>query len=325
MSQQWMFPVGIFWGVMVLGLVGSGKPLTTFDLWLDRHDAPVTAQANALSPVIDCINRVDVPWRIAYERYQSPEKSAEPARDWMADKRDFSDVPFYQQDVCSAKISEKLNILDYDKPLAEMAERYVQALEQVTPLTLNISAYQKVRFSSASYASPADTAAQFQPRTEDYLRASTALRQHVESLDLEQRQAQLKLIEARLGKDIHWTLLAYMIQARDTLNLISEGVKTASLTPQALAKTTADLQRAWDARQPFIHVQFPEPERNKLPRELWWQIDEPSQRYLDALNRLHRDWQNKAEPQRLSADFYAVTRGYDSVLNHYNRLARAEY
>jgi hypothetical protein len=330
MNREWMFPVGIFWGLIALGMFGAGKPLTTFDLWLDTHDAPVTAQANALSPVINCLNRVDVPWRVAYERYTSPEQPVEPVRDWMANKHDFddggfSDAPVAQRDVCSQKISERLTILEYDKPLAMMADRYVQALDGVTPLTLRIGFYQQSTYSAPSYVLPPDFAGQFQPRADTYLATSTALRQRVEALDYEQRQAQLKLIEARLGKDIHWHLLAYMIQARDTLNLVSEGVKNRTLTPQALAKTTGELQRAWDSGQPFVRTQLPEPERNKVPRYLWFDIAGPTQKYLNALNTLHRDWQNKAEPQRLSDDFYAVTRGYDSLISRYNRLARAEY
>ncbi|MHC8344354.1 DUF3829 domain-containing protein [Pseudomonas sp. RT6P73] len=206
------------------------------------------------------------------------------------------------------------------------ADAYAQALQQVTPLTQQITFYRQARFSTAiSEVQPA-FADQFRSRAEDYLTASTLLRQQVESLDLEQRREQLNLIEARLGKDIHWYLLAYMIQARDTLNLVTEGVKNRTLTPQALAKTTAELQLAWDYRQQFIQHQLPETQkRNEVPGYLWSHIARPTKRYLTALNTLHKDWQNKAEPQRLSDDFYAVTRGYDSLISHYNRLARAEY
>jgi hypothetical protein len=60
-------------------------------------------------------------------------------------------------------------------------------------------------------------------------------------------------------------------------------------------------------------------------KELWEYISEPAQHYLDALNTLHKDWQEHAEPQRLSDDYYAVTRGYDALLSHYNRRARANF
>ncbi|PWK40303.1 YiiG family protein [Pseudomonas sp. B21-040] len=331
MTREWLFPVGIFWGVITLGMIGAGKPLTTFDLWLDKHDAPITAQANALSPVINCINRVDVQWHLAYERYTSPAQLGEPVRNWMANQHDFDDgvattVNEAQRDVCSPKISEKLSILGYEKSLVTLADDYVQALERVTPLTLKIRFYQQPVFSQPTYELPPEFAVQFQPRADAYLLASAALRQRVETLDLEQRREQLKLIEARHGKDIHWYLLDYMIQAKDTLNVVSDGVKNRSLTPQALALTTRELQLAWDYRQQFNHAELPETrKRNEVPRYLWDHITGPAQKYLDALNTLHNDWQNKAEPQRLSEDFYAVTRGYDSLVSHYNRMARFDY
>lgn len=331
MNPKWLFPVATLVMLILMGLAGSSKFVARIDLWLDRHDAPLTAQANALSPVIDCINRVDVHWRVAYALYKSPKQPAEPVRDWITNQHDFDDngardAPAIQRDICSPKISEKLKLLDYDPTLALKADAYAQALQQVTPFTQQITFYRQARFSTAiSEVQPA-FADQFRPRAEDYLTASTVLRQQVEALDLEQRREQLKLIEARLGKDIHWYLLAYMIQARDTLNLVTEGVNNRSLTPQALAKAIAELQLAWDYLQQFgqRHIQETQ-KRNEAPSYLWSHIARPTQKYLDALNALHKDWKNKAEPQRLSDDFYAVTRGYDSLISHYNRLARAEY
>ncbi|SDP08199.1 Protein of unknown function [Pseudomonas arsenicoxydans] len=331
MNPKWLFPIATVVMFILMGLAGSSKFVARIDLWLDKHDAPLTAQANALSPVIDCINRVDVHWRVAYELYKSPKQSEQPVRDWLSSLHDFddngaSDASYLQRDICSPKISEKLKLLEYDPPLGLKADAYAQALEQVMPLTQQITFYRQARFSTVITEVQPVFADQFRPKAEDYLTASTLLRQHVEALDLEQRRAQLNLIEARLGKDIHWYLLAYMIQARDTLNLVTEGVKNRTLTPQALAKTTAELQLAWDYRQQFNQSQLPETQkRNEVPSHLWSHIARPTQTYLDALNALHQDWQNKAEPQRLSDDFFAVTRAYDSLISYYNRLGRAEY
>ncbi|MHC8309092.1 DUF3829 domain-containing protein [Pseudomonas sp. GT1P32] len=331
MNPKWLLPVALFLGLMLMGLAGASKPVARIDLWLDKYDAPITAQANSLSPVIDCINRVDVHWRVAYELYKSPKQAADPVQDWIANRHDFdddgaSDARSIQRDICSPKISEKLKLLEYDTPLTLKADAYVQTLLQVTPLTEQMLFYRQAAFSPPSFELPTGFATQFAPKAEAYLNASAALRQRVESLDVEQRRVQLNRIEARLGKDIHWYLLAYMIQARDTLNLVSEGVKNRTLTPQALAKTTAELQLAWDYRQQFTRHQFPQTQkRDEVPRYLWSHIAGPAQKYLDALNTLHKDWRNKAEPQHLSDDFHAVTRGYDSLISHYNRQARAEY
>jgi hypothetical protein len=331
MNPKWLFPIATVVIFILIGLAGSSKFVARIDLWLDKHDAPLTAQANALSPVIDCINRVDVHWRVAYELYKSPQQSAQPVLDWITRQHDFddngaSDASYLQRDICSPKISEKLKLLEYDPPLALQADAYAQALQQVMPLTQQITFYRQARFSTVINEVQPAFAEQFRPRAEDYLAASTLLRQHVEALDLEQRRAQLNLIEVRLGKGIHWYLLAYMIQARDTLNLVTEGVKNRTLTPKALAKTTAELQLAWDYLQQFSQHQSPQMQsRNEVPTYLWSHIARPTQTYLDALNALHRDWQNTAEPQRLSDDFFAVTRGYDSLISYYNRLGRAEY
>ena len=331
MNPKCLFPIATVVMLILMGLAGSSTFVARIDLWLDKYDAPLTAQANALSPVIDCINRVDVHWRVAYEMYKSPKQSEQPVLDWITRQHDFddngaSDATYLQRDICSAKISEKLKLLEYDPPLALKADAYAQALQQVMPLTQQITFYRQARFSTVITEVQPAFADQFRIKAEDYLKASTLLRQHVEALDLEQRRAQLNLIEARLGKDIHWYLLAYMIQARDTLNLVTEGVKNRTLTPQALTRTTAELQLAWDYRQQFNHSQLPETEkRNEVPSYLWSHIARPTQTYLDTLNALHQDWQNKAEPQRLSDDFFAVTRGYDSLISYYNRLGRAEY
>ncbi|MBV6822938.1 DUF3829 domain-containing protein [Pseudomonas sp. PD9R] len=330
MNPNFLFPVGLVLGLVLMGLTGASKPFARIDLWLDNHDAPVTAQANAQSPVIDCLNRVDVHWRVAYALYQRPQNPADPTGAWEANQHDFNDngpwnVGYVQKDICSAKISEKLNLLQYDKPISLMADRYVQALQRVTPLTEQINFYRERFFSSRTYDFAPAVASQFKLKADDYLEASTVLKQRVETLDLEQRRQQIKLLETRLGKDIHWYLLAYMIQAKDTLNLVSEGVKNRSLTPQALAKTTEDLQRAWDSGQPFLRPQFAQSDRDKVPIYLYSEIARPTQQYLKALGTLHKDWQNKAQPQRLSDDFYTVTRSYDALISYYNRLARAEY
>lgn len=73
MTTRVMFCVGIFFALVIMGLTGAIRPFLQLDLWLDGRDAPITAQANALSPVIACVNRIDVQWRVAYDRYKNPQ------------------------------------------------------------------------------------------------------------------------------------------------------------------------------------------------------------------------------------------------------------
>ena len=60
MTSRFMFVSGVVVVLVVLGLTSATRPFLKLDLWLDQCESPVTAQANALSPIIACVNRVDV-------------------------------------------------------------------------------------------------------------------------------------------------------------------------------------------------------------------------------------------------------------------------
>ncbi|CAI8784672.1 DUF3829 domain-containing protein [Pseudomonas sp. IT-347P] len=331
MTSRFMFVSGVVVVLVVMGLSSATRPFLKLDLWLDQRESPVTAQANALSPIIACVNRVDVHWRNAYDKIESPRPSSDAFGKYIAEARDFDNTDAYtvhdiQKDLCLSHINEKLELLGYQPVLSQKVRDYAQALQEAavifTPTRLDRSA----NFYATPLARLPQVAGQIQAASNAYINASTALRKELLPMDVAQRPAQLERLEARVGKEIHWSLLAYMIQARATLELLEDGMKQRTLTPQAVADTTADLQQAWNRRQSFIGLReggF----RNKDDdaRELWQHISEPSKNYLDALNTLHKDWQNHAEPQRLSDDYYAVTRGYDVLLSHYNRQARANF
>ena len=117
-----------------------------------------------------------------------------------------------------------------------------------------------------------------------------------------------------------------MIQARETVDVLDEAMKNRTLTPKLLADTTAKLQQAWNRREPWLAPRTGGfQNKTDAARDLWLRIGEPGQNYLEALNTLQADWQNHAKPERLSEDYYAVTRRYDGLLSHYNRLARASF
>ncbi|WRH90210.1 hypothetical protein RCC30_15470 [Pseudomonas fluorescens] len=68
MTSRFMFVSGVVVVLVVMGLASATRPFLKLDLWLDQRESPVTAQANALSPIIACVNRVDVHWRNAYDK-----------------------------------------------------------------------------------------------------------------------------------------------------------------------------------------------------------------------------------------------------------------
>ncbi|MEO3723363.1 DUF3829 domain-containing protein [Pseudomonas syringae] len=331
MNAKMLFPFGLVIALVVMGLTGATRPLLQIDLWLDELDAPITAQANALSPVINCINRVDVQWRVAYDRYMNPQSPQPRTPQWFASLKAFDDSDAFnvrdiQRDACFRGVTRKLELLNHQPVLAQKADEYVRTLEYVTTVIPPSRYDREASFFSASQQPSKEESEAIRRASEDYNRASTALRQALLPLDAAQRPEQLKRLETRLGKDIHWYLLAYMIQARETVDVLDQAMRNRTLTPQLLADTTAKLQQAWDRREPFLRSPYTAfQSKTDAAQDLWLHIGVPGTEYLEALNTLQKDWQNHAEPQRLSDDFHAVTRNYDGLLSHYNRRARAEF
>jgi hypothetical protein len=331
MTSRFVFVSGLVVVLVVLGLSSATRPFLKLDLWLDQREAPVTAQANALSPIIACVNRVDVHWLNAYDVDEHSRPMTDAFGRRFSEPRDFDNSDAFtvreiQEDTCLRDINEKLELLAYQPALSQKVRDYAQALKWASVISPPTRLDKSASFFVIPFNQTPRLLAQIQTARNAYINASTALREELLPLDVAQRPEQLKLLEARVGKDIHWSLLAYMIQARETLELLEVGMKHRTLTPQAVAETTADLQQAWNRREPFIGPREPG-FRNKDDdaRDLWRHINEPAQKYLDALYALHKDWQNHAEPQRLSDDYYAVTRGYDALLSQYNRRARADF
>lgn len=325
MKPNWLLPIGLGLGLTLVGLAGASKPLVRLDLWLDRLDSPATAQANALAPIINCMNQLDVPWRMAHEAFLAegaPRAKAPGAFDLSPNGG--QDIDALQRFVCTRHITEKLQSLAPDSPLLAATEDYLQVLGPFAALTKD--AYMQRR----GFGRPLDEAQldefvrQLAQQSEAYLEASNAVRQLLPALDIEPRSEQLLRLEQRLGRTAHWALLEYMIQARSTVEFLEQGVRQQSLTPDELEEVTRQLRYAWDARQPFLKID-PTDKNTEQVLYLWQLIAQPGEQYLKALDTLHRDWRAHAEPQRLSDDYHAVTQGYDQMLYHYNKLARKQY
>ncbi|WP_409302276.1 DUF3829 domain-containing protein [Pseudomonas sp. KCJK8993] len=324
MNPNWLFPIGLGLGLTLFGLAGSGKQLGQIGLWLDHRDSPYTAQANALSPIIDCMNQVDVPWRVAHQAYLAegkPRSAAPGAYDLRS--QGGQDIDLAYRSSCSGDIGAKLRSLDPDNPLLAATERYQQVLARFVALTKDAYMHRLGLGRTLDEAQLDELVRQLEIQAPDYLQASNAVRQLLQPQDVEHRPQQLQRLEQRLGRNVHWALLNYMIQARSTMDLLDDGLRQRTLTPAQLSQATQQLRQAWEARQQFIgSIQDPQ---TREALYLWQLIAAPSQHYLQALDTLHRDWLQHAEPQRLGEDFHAVTQGYDQMLYHYNQLARSRY
>ncbi|NBF07923.1 DUF3829 domain-containing protein [Pseudomonas sp. Fl4BN1] len=325
MNANWLLPIGLGLGMTLTVLAITHGPLDRLDLWLDQQDSPATAQANALSPIINCLNQMDVPLRLAHQAYLaagSPRATAAGAYD--ISPHGGQDIDSVYRFACPGSITDKLKILTPDSPLLSATEQYLQVLGRFVTLTKGAYMQRKGYGHPLSDAQLDQFLSQLEPQRRDYLKASTSVRQLLEILDVEPRSEQLMRLEQRLDRNVHWALLDYMIQARSTVELLAEGVRQKTLTPEQLAETTRQLRQAQDTRQQFLHIEQPDKDTQKA-LYLWQLIAEPSDQYLHALDRLHRDWLDHAAPQRLSDDYHAITQGYDQMLYRYNKLARKQY
>lgn len=319
MNAKWLFPVSLGLGLFLLGLSGA-RP----------QDDPQTARARALRPIIHCINELDVQWRLNHEANNARADLQASFSAYLSNAQEFAgntaiqELKALRSAVCSDAISQPLKSLEPDSPLLAATETYLQALGRFSTATLGTSYYLTEAIRPSSAEKVWEQAERLRPESDTYLQASTALRQMLTPQDLTQRREQQRQLESRLGRDIHWTLLTYMIQARTTVDLLEQGMREKTLTPEVLAGTTEDLQRFWSAREAFVFGPAID-KRNEEALALLKDIARPAENYLANLRTLHQDWLEHAEPQRLSDDFHAVTRSYDSMLSHYNARANTQF
>lgn len=326
MSQR---PLLIFGCALIFGLfalLGAAPQIARFEVWLAGLDSRASAEASAQAPLIDCVNQYDVPWRLGYYTYGAQSAWRMAFADLLNNARDFADSAKTDMDTlpareCEPRMLYRLRHLQPDAPLIGLAERYIDALHQANLARRAHSSAVPGAYMPAE-EDPA-TVARLQPDFERYLQASADLRTALASADIGARRKQQRLLEQRLGRDIHWHLLDYMIQARLTVEQLDQGVREKTLTPGQLARASQDLQQAWDAGQPLRNL--PQNGRNESAHYLWSQITRPAQRYQQALHTLHQDWQERAAPERLSEDYHAVVRAYDSLLSYYNKQAQVDY
>lgn len=326
MNQRQLLIFGSGLTFALFGLVGASGPITRAQLWLAALDSAESAQAAALAPLIECANQYDVQWRLGYYTYGTHAVWRSTFAELLSNAKDFADGARTDMDTlptrdCEPRMLYRLRHLEPDAPLLEVAQTYIDALHQAN----TARRAQSNRIPGAYMPATEELAevARLQPHFDRYLQASTALRQALEATDIGARRQQQGLLENRLGRDIHWHLLGYMIQARDTVEQISRQMQEKTLSPERLATTSADLQRAWDAGQPLRDR--PHDSHSRTASELWRRIERPAQHYQETLSTLHQDWLQQAAPQRLSEDYHAVTRAYDSLLSYYNMQARMDY
>ncbi|MFL1495184.1 DUF3829 domain-containing protein [Pseudomonas antarctica] len=331
MNPSLLLPIGIVFMLMLFGLAGAGKQTQVLGLWVDRLDGPQTATASALAPIIDCMNRVDRDTRLTYQRAAHPPpaqagsepevQTSLPVGRYARAREEFGDnnepqARLIQNDVCAPTLTAKLEHQQPDSPLIGMTAEYLSSLQKITS---TLSASSQVRVFGGAMQQRFEEDLSRNGHT--YTALSSKLRNALTLEEQRLRPAQLALLEARLGRDLHWQLLDYMITARQAVNQIDSGVREASLTPKALAALTTAVQRANERSAAFVD-NIADKNLNDEALHLWYTLRAPADDYLKALQNLLQDWLDHAPPQQLSDDYYLVTRRYDALLSYYNRPAR---
>jgi hypothetical protein len=321
MNPKWLVPIGLVLGLGLLGVAGATKPLQYAQLWLDQRDSPYTAAASAIAPIIDCVNRVDRETRLAYY-FMSTGQEEVRSYDKFGDRNE-PDARYIRASVCSELYTLKLRRQQPDSPLLGPAATYAASLNSFTSLADRVtlpewtSAAQQILVEAVRK----QYALQLAEKGQDYLAASTALRTPLEQADMAVRPAQLALIEARFGRDMHWQVLNYMIAARQAVNQIEQGMRNANLTPPTVAAVADTVQQAADSARAYVRT-HPGDKLDEEAHFLWYTLNEPADAYLSALRTLTQHWHEHAPPQQLSDDYYLVTRRYDALLSYYNKPAR---
>ncbi|WP_017904686.1 DUF3829 domain-containing protein [Pseudomonas asplenii] len=322
MDQRWFLTFGVLLICGIYVLVGSEQQQGRFDIWLDRHDSEATAEANALRPLIKCVNVADVPWRLDREAGKD-------------DSRD--EFPYLQRhdrqaithDFCKPGSAFKAGLIEGTRPIGMLAERYLPALAKALAPGLLDAAPGKPLLPEhlAAQVNAVIAESDRQRRTaniEAFLPISQALRRELEATDLALRPRQLAQLEQRLGQDMHWHLLNYMLQARLTFNKLDEAAHRQQLDLPLLGTASDELRQAREAARAYRDA-LSANRRQGPVHELWSMLQQPMQQYQTALEQMATDWRDHAEPQVLSDDFWNVGRRYDILLAYYNKQADVDF
>jgi len=313
MDKRWFLTFGVLLITGLYMLIGTEQQQSRFSIWLDRHSSEETAEANALRPLIKCTNLADVAWRL---------DQAAPG-DSLHD--DFPHLQRYDpgsiwRDLCKPAIAFKASLLPQTQTLVPVSNRYTSSFESV------LIFHQFVQSRNPGQAMLAFSFKDklYSDRAGEFLSASQALRSELESSDLALRPRQLTQLEQKLGRDMHWHLLNYMLQARLTINRLDTAAQNRQLDLPLLGSATDGLRQVRDAAQAYRNA-LPANRRNGPAHELWSIVEPPAQQYQAALEQLATDWRNRAAPQVLSDDYWNVGHRYDVLLALYNRQADVDF
>ncbi|MGY2224324.1 DUF3829 domain-containing protein [Pseudomonas gingeri] len=318
MDKRWFLTFGVVLICLIYVAVGTEQQQSRFGLWLDRHSSEEIAEASALRPLIRCINVADVPWRLDRAATVSTAAASDAHDDFPYLQRQDADA--IRRDFCKPGIVFKASMFPGTRQMEPVVNRYTSAFNDVL---MRHQALQRYSPASALLAMKFHDK-YYDGKIEAFLAASDTLRPELEALDLDLRPRQLEQLEQRLGRDQHWYLLNYMIQARQTVNRLDEAAASRQLDLPSLGAASEALRQARQAGETY-RDSLPANRRRGPVHDLWALLEQPAQHYQSALEQLAADWRNHAEPRVLSDDFWNVTHRYDVLLALYNKQADLDF
>ncbi|NJJ56752.1 hypothetical protein FBY10_12127 [Pseudomonas sp. SJZ103] len=311
-----------------VGLLTNTDMLAPLKTWANRPAALEHQQAQALRPVIDCLNRVDSNWRVAYSNYRSRSPRANdpsldiierfPERYQRAQGPQLSllDYDAKRPDLCLLTSSQRSALQKYLPQIAALRNDYMDHLLQVYSSVKEFDFYPNATVPGLTPAQRAISDARFFPVAEKFLTVSSELRAAVDAADRRIRLQQLQHLQVR---DEHQMALipGLILQTRDTMHSLDPR------SPKQLADALSDLQQSWDHAQQYLRPNLPISDAKA--QQLWQRIRQPGYDYLGALQTLARHSSETPDPERLNADYFETQRRFDLLVDTYNQAVGQDY
>jgi hypothetical protein len=313
--------------VTFLGMLREhqGTLLTPIQRWLRQPDLAEREKANALRPLIACLNSVDSRWRHAYAKYLNRDRKVDPTLKERFPE-DFDPMVSVREQlnyrrandvyICRLDPVRKDNIQKSAPELVPLQNRFEASLTAANQAAEKFDFFSPTPLYSVSPTDKAERDNLFIPLVNDYLNASDQLRRALDTQDQGLRQVQLEQLKTRDQlKYAH--ILTYMLQARTLMLKLDNRVRERTFTASDLSDATLMLQQAWDDGTRYMQAN-PATSNADYPENIWNYVRSPGKNYLDAVNRLRDDWAANASPQQLSDDFERIGRRYDQLIEVYN-------
>ncbi|PIB60334.1 DUF3829 domain-containing protein [Pseudomonas sp. 2822-17] len=311
-----------------VGLLTNTDLLAPLKTWANRQAALEHQQAQALRPVIDCLNRVDSNWRLAYFNYRNRSARAnDPSLDFIerfpelyqraqGPQLSLLDYDAKRPDLCLLTSSQRSALRKYLPKVAALRDDYMDHLLQVYSSVKEFDFYPNATTPGLAPAQRAISDARFFPVAEKFLAVSSELRAAVDKADRQIRLQQLQHLQVR---DKHQMALisGLILQTRDTMHSLDPR------SPQQLTDALSDLQQTWDYAQRYLRPNQPTSEAEA--QRLWQQIKQPGYAYLGALQTLARHSSENPDPERLDADYFETQRRFDLLVDTYNQAVGQDY